>query len=208
MIGYLIGKVLAQEPPHLILMCGQVGYEVGVPHYIFEGLHNGANLELFIYTHVKEDDISLYGMPSQAGISVFKKMLSISGVGPKLALTILSTFNLPQLVEIVRQRDVVRFKKVPGVGAKKAEKLLLDLQSKLKIEDMENLPSQPPDSRLPIERDLQNALMQLGYKQIEFQPVIDQLRSQFGDDLNKKSISELLSLVLQTLSHAHFGEGV
>jgi len=208
MIGYLKGKVLSKEKPNLILLCGVVGYEVGTPNFLFDQVEVGETVELYIHTHVKEDEISLYGMPGQTGIKCFKKMLSISGVGPKLALTILSSFTLPELVEIVRQRDVVRFKTVPGIGAKKAEKLLLELQSKLKIEDMTVLPQRLSLTKLPMELDLQNALIQLGYKQAEFQPALDQLKDQLGDTMKGCTLSELLSMVLQNLSHAHFGEGL
>ena len=200
MIGYLQGRVLIKEDQCLVLLAGTVGYEVGVPPFLLHQIQVGEEVKLFIHTHVREDELTLYGFETLQDKQVFRRMISISGVGPKLALTIQSTLPLQELIEVVKNRDVARFKKVPGIGAKKAEKLLLELQSKLKIENMVPASRSKYGGAQSVLADLEGALEHLGYKSNEYSPEISRLVNHYGEKIGEMSLGQILPKILQALS--------
>jgi Holliday junction DNA helicase RuvA len=133
MIEHLRGMLIHRDGNHVVLETGGVGYGLEVTASVEQSLPgSGMETRLWVYTVVREEEISLYGFSSPAEREVFEIMLGIGGVGPKLAMAIVSRFAVDQLIQIVMTGDVHSLKSVPGVGLKKAEKLLLELKGRVK----------------------------------------------------------------------------
>jgi Holliday junction DNA helicase RuvA len=132
MIAHLRGAVLEKSPGRVVLDCNGVGYEAAVSIPTFAALPEaGAVVSLFIHTHVREDQLALYGFSSTNEQRLFEKLLSISGVGPRLALTILSGLEPERLIAAIRSSDHAMLTRIPGVGKKTAERVTLELKDKL-----------------------------------------------------------------------------
>lgn len=132
MIEYLRGTLLHRDEDHIVVDVGGVGYGLDLPTPAVARLGGiGDEAEFWVFTHVAEDALQLYGFSTRHEREVFEIFLGISGVGPRLALAILSTFSAPELVQIVLRGDAGALKAVPGVGLKKAEKLLLELKGRI-----------------------------------------------------------------------------
>lgn len=165
MIGYLRGRLFRKSPQDLIIDAGGVGYRVQVPISTFCRLPDpGADTQLYIHTHVREDQFVLYGFGTLIEQDLFEKLISVSGVGPKVALGVLSGIETDDLLHAIRDNDVVRLTRVPGVGKKTAERLILELKDKLKhIAPGSPAPAPPSPKRA----DLLSALGNLGYSEAE-----------------------------------------
>lgn len=131
MIGYLAGTVREVTSDMLVLLVQGVGYEVRVPLGVAQSLATGAAVELWIYTHVREEALALYGFRAPRDRALFTTLIGLSGVGPKLALSIMSLLTPEQLAAAVIGENAIALTKVPGVGKKTAERLLIDLRDKL-----------------------------------------------------------------------------
>src|SRR5271170_980219 len=163
MIGSLRGKLTDKRPNHILLDVGGVGYQVQIPRSTFAGLgllHEETTL--LIHTHVREDQFSLYGFVTAREKHFFELLLSASGVGPSLALKILSGMNLEELVPAIRGNDLGRLTKIPGVGRKTAERMVVELKDKL---EAVVLHAEKPVASSPAgaEADVISALVNLGY---------------------------------------------
>jgi Holliday junction DNA helicase RuvA len=170
MIGQLTGKILACNPGHVLLDVTGVGYDVHIPLSTFYALSagEGSVVSLHVHTHVREDALQLYGFASRDERSVFALLIGISGVGPKMALAILSGIGVEELRESVRHQDRCRLQKIPGVGKKTAERLLLELRDKLGAESggaEYDRPTGGDADREPagLRTDAISALVNLGY---------------------------------------------
>lgn len=165
MIGLLRGKLLRKDPQEILLDVNGVGYRVQVPVSTFCRLgEQGAQTQLLIHTHVREDQLLLYGFETPAELDLFEKLISVSGVGPKLALGVLSGIEVDDLVRAIRVADLARLTRVPGVGKKTAERLILELRDKLAKAHPATSAPQPPS---PNRSDLLSALANLGYSPAE-----------------------------------------
>lgn len=131
MIGYLTGTVREVTSDSVILVVQGVGYELRVPLGVAQALTPGAAAELWVHTHVREDALALYGFAAARERALFTTLISLSGVGPKLALSIMSLLTPEQLAAAVAGKNAVALTRVPGVGKKTAERLLIDLRDKL-----------------------------------------------------------------------------
>jgi Holliday junction DNA helicase RuvA len=131
MIGYLSGKVISSKPTHLLLDVNGVGYDINISINTFEKIAEKETVNLFIHTNVKDDSISLYGFYNEAEKEMFELLISISGIGPKLALSLLSGIETTDLKEAIEIGDVSRIVSIPGIGRKTAERLILELKSKV-----------------------------------------------------------------------------
>jgi holliday junction DNA helicase RuvA len=161
MIAHLRGKLIAKHPNQAIVEAAGVGYDVVITVPTFTGLPTlGAEVALHIHTHVREDAIALFGFLHPEEKQLFEKLLSVSGIGPKLAVTILSGMQPPDMVAAIKGNDVAKLTKIPGIGKKTAERMVLELRDKLKDFGMQ--PAAPPTS--PIEEDVLSALTNLGYQ--------------------------------------------
>jgi holliday junction DNA helicase RuvA len=163
MIAHLRGKLLVKHPNQAIVEAGGVGYDVTISVPTFSDLPAiGADVALHIHTHVREDQLALYGFLRPAEKQLFEKLLTVSGIGPKLAITILSGMAVDEMVAAIRGNDVARLTRIPGIGRKTAERMVLELRDKL--------PSRPSGQEIvapqmtPIEEDVLSALVNLGYQ--------------------------------------------
>lgn len=167
MIALLSGRIAEKVPSRVIVDINGVGYDVLVPLSTYYGLGDaGAPVSLRVHTHVREDIIALYGFATPLEQDLFERLIAISGVGPKLALAVLSGIEPEELIRAIRTQDVARLTKIPGVGRKTAERIGLELKDRLP--PVLETPGQavagaPPDDQR--RSDLISALLNLGYQQ-------------------------------------------
>ena len=161
MIAHLRGRILEKHPTHLILEAAGVGYEIAISVPSFSGLPaEGIEVSLYIHTHVREDVLALYGFLRREEKQLFERLIGVSGIGPKLAMTVLSGITPDALVAALRSNDLIALTRIPGVGKKTAERMVLELRDKL--EGLAAAPAPPPASRM--EEDVVSALVNLGYQ--------------------------------------------
>lgn len=165
MIAHLRGTLIEKHPNEVIVECGGVGYALTVPVSSFTSLPElKQEVQVHVYTAVREDAIVLYGFVTRDEKSLFEKLITVSGIGPKLAVTILSGMAAPDLVAAIRTGDTARLVRVPGVGKKTAERMVLELKEKLQaFEGAAPAGAAAPTSALsPVEADVLSALINLG----------------------------------------------
>jgi Holliday junction DNA helicase RuvA len=163
MIAHLRGKLLAKHPNQAIVETSGVGYDVTISVPTFSDLPaTGDEVTLHIHTHVREDLIALYGFLRLAEKRLFEKLITVSGIGPKLAITILSGMAADEMVSAIRGNDIARLTRIPGIGKKTAERMVLELRDKLPTEGITESPVTPAMSA--VEEDVLSALMNLGYQ--------------------------------------------
>jgi Holliday junction DNA helicase RuvA len=163
MIAHLRGTLLAKHPNQAIVETHGVGYDVVISVPTFSELPGaGAEVALHIHTHVREDALSLYGFLRLAEKKLFEKLLTVSGIGPKLAITILSGMAADEMVGAIRGGDVARLTRIPGIGKKTAERMVLELRDKLPAPVGVDEVSATQAS--PVEEDVISALVNLGYQ--------------------------------------------
>lgn len=157
MIAHLRGKLIEKEPARLVVDVHGVGYEVFVPLTTFTAMpEKGVDVSIDIHTHVREDTIALYGFSSKQERRVFERLIGVSGIGPRLAVTILSGGSVESLVTAIRRGDLPRLTSIPGVGKKTAERIVVELKDKF-----QDFSEESPKSA--IETDVLSALENLGY---------------------------------------------
>ena len=160
MIAHLRGKLIAKRPNQAVVEAGGVGYDVVISIPTFSDLPSpGADVALHIHTHVREDAIALFGFLRSEEKQLFEKLISVSGIGPKLAITILSGMPTPEMVSAIRGNDVARLTRIPGIGRKTAERMVLELRDKLEGFGE----AAPVVTVTPAEEDVLSALVNLGY---------------------------------------------
>lgn len=159
MIGYLKGKIISSKPTQLILEVNGVGYKVGISINTFENIVDKKEVSLFIHTNVKEDSISLFGFFTESEKEMFELLISISGIGPKSALGLLSGISVESLKEAIEEGNISRITAVPGIGRKTAERLVLELRSKVDEISFAETSSVEPNVR----SEAISALTTLGY---------------------------------------------
>ncbi|CAN4276496.1 RuvA Holliday junction resolvasome, DNA-binding subunit [Methylophilaceae bacterium] len=165
MIGRLNGILIEKAPPQVVIDCAGVGYEVEVPMSTFYNLPEiGAKVQLLTYMVVREDAQLLYGFGSEQEKSTFKQLLKVNGIGAKSALSILSGVSIEDLIQAVNLQEVVMLTRIPGIGKKTAERLLLELKDKFSINGISGVGATLPKSATS---DILNALLALGYNEKE-----------------------------------------
>jgi Holliday junction DNA helicase RuvA len=163
MIAHLCGKLLAKHPNQAVVETGGVGYDVTISVPTFSDLPGiGAPVALHIHTHVREDAIALYGFLRPEEKRLFEKLITVSGIGPKLAITILSGMAAEEMVHAIRGNDVVRLTRIPGIGRKTAERMVLELRDKLPAIKISEITAASALSA--VEEDVLSALLNLGYQ--------------------------------------------
>ncbi len=190
MIGRLSGTLLEKNPPQVLVDCNGVGYEVQVSMSTFYNLPNlGEKVTLLTHFVVREDAQLLYGFGTAAEREGFRELIKISGVGPRTALAVLSGMSVGELAQAVTQQEAGRLVKVPGIGKKTAERLLLELKGKLGA-DL-GAPHAPPGS--DAQADILQALLALGYSDKEAAAALKALPKDVG-------VSEGIKLALKALA--------
>jgi Holliday junction DNA helicase RuvA len=156
-IAYLRGRLAQKDPARVVVDVNGVGYEVFIPLTTFTALPDaGADVSIDVHTHVREDVIALYGFSTRRERTIFEKLMTISGIGPKLAVTILSGGSVEDLIGAIKRGDLARLTAIPGVGRKTAERIILELKDKL--QDFA-----APPAKSTVEVDVLSALENLGY---------------------------------------------
>jgi Holliday junction DNA helicase RuvA len=196
MIGQLRGHLTDKRPNQVLVDVGGVGYIVQVPLSTYAALGElHTEVTLLIHTHVREDALSLYGFLSSREKHLFEMLLSASGVGPSLALKILSGMSVEDLVPAISGGDLARLTKIPGVGRKTAERMVVELKDKLDAVTVEvERPS--PSSPAGVEADVVSALVNLGYEARVAEAAVTEVRRESG----AANFEKLLRASLQSLS--------
>jgi Holliday junction DNA helicase RuvA len=175
MIAHLRGAVLSKSPNQVIVECAGVGYDVAISVATFSALPaEGAEAKLHIYTRVAEDQLALFGFAELSEKRIFEKLLTISGIGPKLAITVLSGIDAGRLVTAIRGGDHASLVKIPGIGKKTAERVVLELKDKL--DDLAVAPLHPAGGVVlhgAVADDVLSALVNLGYARPIAQKAVD-----------------------------------
>ena len=173
MIGRVAGVLLEKNPPQILVDVGGIGYDIEVPMSTFYNLPaTGERVTLFTHLVVREDAHLLYGFDSDSERRVFRQLLKISGVGARTSLAVLSGLSVGELVEAVAAQEAGRLVKIPGIGKKTAERLLLELKDKL---GTDFAPGVAINRAKPATSDILNALLGLGYSEKEAQGAVKQL---------------------------------
>ncbi len=195
MIAHLRGKLLAKHPNQAIVETAGVGYDVVITVPTFSDLPAvGADVALHIHTHVREDLIALYGFLRPSEKLLFEKLITVSGIGPKLAITILSGMAADEMVGAIRGNDVARLTRIPGIGKKTAERMVLELRDKLPEAGPASTPAVPAMNAT--EEDVLSALVNLGYQR----PAAEKALTVATKNGVAKSFDQIFRLVLGQLS--------
>jgi holliday junction DNA helicase RuvA len=197
MIARLAGTLAEKTPGRIIVDVQGVGYDVQVPLSTFYVLAEpGTSLSLRVHTHVREDVIALYGFATGLEQDLFERLISISGIGPKLALAVLSGMEPPDLVRAIKGQDVARLTSIPGVGKKTAERIGLELKDRLpqslQAAADATKPAAPGDQ---LRADLLSALLNLGYQRVPAEKAIEKVLK----DTPEARFDEALRAVLRAL---------
>ena len=199
MIAYLDGLLNEKAPGHVVIVVGGVGYKVSIPISTFYKLPaEGETVTLLIHTHVREDTLSLYGFFSKKEKLLFEQLISVSGVGPSLALKVISGLEPQTVIDSIRLADRRRLNAIPGVGKKTAERLILELRDKMpQLGSSEGENSARPDSVRSAADNLVSALVNLGFQRAssekEVQVLLDENPSISFEDALKGVLRKLSS---------------
>ncbi len=196
MIGSLRGKLVDKRPNQALIDVGGVGYQVQIPLSTFASLaalHD--EITLLIHTHVREDQLSLYGFLTAREKQCFELLISASGVGPALALKILSGMGVEDLVPAIRKGDLAQLVLIPGVGKKTAERIVVELRDKLAVVEVRE--TGKPSARPQLESDVASALANLGYDARSIDRAIEKADAARGADFET-----LLRAALQILGNS------
>ena len=163
MIAHLRGKLISRRPNQAVIETAGVGYDVSISVPTFSELPGaGAEVSLHIHTHVREDQIALYGFLRTEEKQLFEKLITVSGIGPKLAITILSGMAADEMTGAIRGNDVARLIRIPGIGRKTAERMVLELRDKLPPAGGQQVAA--VSSLNAVQDDVLSALVNLGYE--------------------------------------------
>lgn len=190
MIAHLSGTLLSKQATSVIVDVSGVGYEVTIPLSTFYDLEDlGSTVQLRIYTHVREDALQLYGFKTARERELFLKLITVSGIGPKLGITLLSGMTADEMIASIRTNNLARLTLIPGVGRKTAERLIMELREKVaelsSAQIEEEFGAKPEVSAEPTEdivrADALSALLNLGYQRSGAEKAIDAALSEGGD---------------------------
>jgi holliday junction DNA helicase RuvA len=207
MIAHLSGTLLSKQATSVILDVAGVGYEVTIPLSTFYDLADaGSPVQLRIYTHVREDTLQLYGFKTARERELFMRIISVSGIGPKLGITLLSGMSADEMIASIRTNNLARLTLIPGIGRKTAERLVIELREKvasLSSVELEEQLGAGSDTRTQptadsVRADALSALLNLGYQRSSAEKAIDNAVSEGGDI----TVESVLRRVLRKLARA------
>jgi Holliday junction DNA helicase RuvA len=192
MIGSLRGEIVDKEEGALVIDVGGVGYYVQGPTTLVDLLDVGVKTQLFIHTHVREQELTLFGFPDKNELELFRTLLKVQGIGPKVALAILSHIPAETLRQAIAREEAALLARVPGIGPKKAKQIVFALKDKVGYEDIfvSTIPITDSDSEVIA------ALTSLGYSIVEAQAALQQLPK----EARSESVEEKVRLALSSLA--------
>jgi Holliday junction DNA helicase RuvA len=181
-IAHLRGRIVEKHPNRVIVDVGGVGYDVAVPLSTFYTLGDrGSDIALRIHTHVREDALALYGFGTALEQELFERLIGISGIGPKVALAVLSGIEPPELVRAIERSDLTRLTAIPGVGKKTSERIVLELKDRLPRTQPAGA-GEPAAEAPALRDDLISALVNLGYHRPLAERAVDAALKAIGPD--------------------------
>src|SRR5689334_18569101 len=190
MIAHLSGTLLSKQATSVIVDVGGVGYEVTIPVSTFYDLEDvGGTVQLRVYTHVREDALQLFGFKTARERELFLRLISVSGIGPKLGITLLSGMSADEMIASIRTNNLAKLTLIPGIGRKTAERLVVELREKvasLTPEEIEEQPGAKPERSAEITQDTVrsdalSALVNLGYQKSSAEKAIDSALTDEGE---------------------------
>lgn len=203
MYAYFIGKITYMSADSVVLEVNNIGYNIKVSAQTIQNLgHLSGEVKLYTYTYVKEDALGLFGFLTREELELFKMMLTVNGIGPKGALSILSTLSVDTLRFAILSGDAKSIAKAPGVGAKSAERLIIDLKDKINAEDVFTLNSSENNAvivtqELPAKKEAIEALTALGYSAMDALKAVNQITC--TEDTTVEEILKQALKVIMTL---------
>jgi Holliday junction DNA helicase RuvA len=193
MIAHLRGRLLAKHPNQAIVEAGGVGYDIVISVPTFSELPAlDVEVSFFIHTHVREDTLALFGFLRSGEKQLFEKLLSVSGIGPKLAITILSGMPADAMVAAIKGNNVASLTRIPGIGKKTAERMVLELRDKL---DAFGIPADSIPAASLVEEDVISALVNLGYQR----PMAERALAKLGN-VSSESFDALFRKAMAALA--------
>jgi Holliday junction DNA helicase RuvA len=194
LIAQIHGILLRKGPQEAVVDVGGVGYRITIPLSTFYRVGEpGAEVTLLTHTHVREDALALFGFLTALEQALFERLIAVSGVGPKLAISVLSGIEAPELVAALRGGDVARLTRIPGVGKKTAERLVVELKDK--VQELAAAAAEP-EPKSPAADDLASALAHLGYSRPEAERAVERALREHGEG----RFEDLLRFALQAVS--------
>ncbi|MFN2454177.1 MAG: Holliday junction branch migration protein RuvA [Pyrinomonadaceae bacterium] len=208
MIAHLTGTLLAKQTTSVILDVGGVGYEVTIPLSTFYDLEEaGAIVSLRIYTHVREDTLQLYGFKNARERELFLRLLSVSGIGPKLGIAMIGIMSADEMISAIRSNNLARLTSIPGVGKKTAERLVIELRDKMAALSSPALEEEfaaqaaggsAQNTEDAVREDALSALLNLGYQRAAAEKAINTAMQEGGE----MSVQIILRRCLRTLARS------
>jgi Holliday junction DNA helicase RuvA len=196
MIAHLRGIVLEKQPNRVVIESGGVGYDVTVPISTYTALPEaGAEVRLKIYTHVREDTLALYGFLTAEEKTLFEKLIAVSGIGPKLAVTVLSGLPAAELAAAIRHGQPEQLVRIPGVGKKTAERIVLELRDKLEMLGAGEPVAAQPAALSSLEQDVLSALLNLGCARAAAETAVRRVKAQNPPDAFEPFFRRALELI-------------
>ncbi|MCL6546058.1 MAG: Holliday junction branch migration protein RuvA [Bryobacteraceae bacterium] len=196
MIAHLRGILLEKQPNRVVIESGGVGYDVTVPISTYTSLPEaGSEVRLRIYTHVREDTLALYGFLTAEEKALFEKLIAVSGIGPKLAVTVLSGLPAGELAAAIRQGQPDHLVRIPGVGKKTAERIVLELRDKLDFLATGETAALRPAALSALEQDVISALLNLGCARAAAEAAVRKVKAQDPPDTFEPYFRRALELI-------------
>ena len=196
MIAHLVGTLLEKHVQRLVVDVGGVGYDVQVPLSTFYAVGEpGARVTLRIHTHVREDALQLFGFVTALELSLFQRLIAVSGIGPKVALAVLSGIEPNDLIRAVKGSDIARLTRIPGVGKKTSERIVVELKDRLPQVE-EPAASDTAGDAGEVRDNVLSALVNLGYQRASVEKVVDTVLRK----IESREFEPLLREVLKSLS--------
>ncbi|MBV9303587.1 MAG: Holliday junction branch migration protein RuvA [Acidobacteriaceae bacterium] len=199
MIAHLRGTLIEKHPNQVVIEAGGVGYDVQIPISTYTSLPDtGTSVALRIHTHVREDTLALFGFASAEEKVVFERLISVTGIGPKLANTVLSGLPTLNLIAAIRNSDIQQLVRIPGVGKKTAERIVLELKDKLpgiEVEGKLGMALEAGGSFSPLERDVISALQNLGCSRLSAEDAVRKAKERHTEESFEPFFRAALALV-------------
>jgi len=196
MIAHIRGTILEKHPNQVIVESAGVGYDVTIPISTYSALPEvGAEVRLRIHTHVREDALSLFGFFTQDEKTLFEKLIGVSSIGPKLAVTVLSGLPTAELIGCIRQGQAENLVRIPGVGKKTAERIVLELRDKLDLLAAGVPAAQPAATLSALEQDVLSALLNLGCARPAAEAAVRKAKAQGAADDFEQYFRRALELI-------------
>ena len=194
MYAYIDGKLAFKSPSYVVIEAGGIGYHINISLNTYSRLGNAERCKLFTWLHVKEDGHTLYGFVDEGERRLFLHLISVSGVGPNTGRMMLSSITPEEIQAAIVKGDVSQIQRIKGIGPKSAQRLVLELQDKLKKEGPDSLISMPKNNT--IKDEALSALVMLGFARNAVEKVLDQEINKNGSDL---TVEQLIKFALKSL---------